>query len=71
MTFLWSVLEVNTGLICSCTPALKPLLNFVMKKKETWLAGRTSEMTLTKEVDTSTETKASGGSVDSYAELEV
>lgn len=25
LTFLWMVLEINTGLICSCGPALKPL----------------------------------------------
>lgn len=26
LAFLWSVLEVNTGLICGCTMVLKPLL---------------------------------------------
>ncbi|KAM0794133.1 hypothetical protein BDR22DRAFT_977972 [Usnea florida] len=25
---IWMVLEVNTGLICSCTPALKPFLDY-------------------------------------------
>ncbi|KAI9710131.1 MAG: hypothetical protein M1820_002933 [Bogoriella megaspora] len=34
--FLFSVLEINTGLICSCTPALKPLLRVVKDHSQKW-----------------------------------
>lgn len=31
-TFLWSIIEVNTGLICACVPVLKPLFRHVVPK---------------------------------------
>jgi hypothetical protein len=34
--FMLSVLEVNTGLICSCTPALKPLIRVVKDNSQKW-----------------------------------
>ena len=32
MTFLWSILEVNTGLMCACCLPLKPLFNHVRSR---------------------------------------
>ena len=29
-TFLWSIIEVHTGLICACVPVLKPLFRHVL-----------------------------------------
>ena len=34
-TFLWSIIEVNTGLICACVPVLKPLFGHVVLKSLT------------------------------------
>ncbi|MCJ1312156.1 hypothetical protein MMC25_005830 [Agyrium rufum] len=31
-TFLWSALEINTGLACSCTPALRPFFAHVTQR---------------------------------------
>lgn len=31
-TFLWSVLEINTGLICSCTPSFKPFYSHLVSR---------------------------------------
>ncbi|KAF6235788.1 hypothetical protein HO173_005983 [Letharia columbiana] len=34
-TFLWSIIEVNTGLICACVPVLKPFFKHVVPKSVT------------------------------------
>ena len=45
-TFLWSIIEVNTGLICACVPVLKPLFRHVVpkgggaKERRRWPFGR-------------------------------
>ncbi|MCJ1469046.1 hypothetical protein MMC07_007678 [Pseudocyphellaria aurata] len=35
---LWAILEINTGLICSCTPAFKSLLKHIFSRP--WFANR-------------------------------
>lgn len=32
-TFLWSIIEVNTGLICACVPVLKPFFRHLVPKR--------------------------------------
>ena len=42
-TFLWSIIEVNTGLICACVPVLKPFFRLIVPKAVTdrsWPFGR-------------------------------
>lgn len=42
-TFLWSVIEVNTGLMCGCIPVLKPFFLWVIPKdltEKSWSFGR-------------------------------
>ena len=34
-TFLWSIIEVNTGLICACVPVLKPFFRQIVPKAAT------------------------------------
>ena len=50
LNFLWSVLEINTGLICSCTVTFKPLLKFAKLQGRSFRSSHTGRKSSGSEV---------------------